>query len=387
MEIDVVFKKTFHCRLIATELYLYWEKSSKTFIFPFEDIIGSKQKLDKLHLMVFNRVKDKLKIYKIHPIFPEDLISLSLFINSHIFINEKSFALFLNPISGKKQGPSIFNKILSKILDFSRIPFKVFEITSASFFSDFNTEQLSSFSHILVLGGDGTMQELLTELYKKDNLQNFIFGIIPVGSQNALSCELTGKSMNSALLSVVHGKVKKFDLMKVVLDGRLFVCTTAVSWGLVSDISERAQKYRILGPFRYVLTSVLRLCAPWRSFDCEFFTGNQRNAGQFLTVTIGNHRAQNFYGNEIVFPHGKFDDGFIDIQIVKFVGKIETARLMAAMSRFGSHVSRECVSYQKGKKFEMKTRNHEVFNLDGEIRYGKEVTVEILPSYIKFLTI
>lgn len=387
MEAYITTSSNQPCKLIVTDLYLFWQKPQKKLIFPYEDIIGSQVIQSSLSILAFNRLSNKLKTYDLTPSNPSDLFPLHSLIQSHTIPSQRSLAIFINPISGKKQGPKLFNNHLCKILSYSQTPHKIFNITSPNYFESFNPSELSPFTHIIILGGDGTMQELLTLLYKSGLIHNFVFGILPVGSQNALSCELTGKNLNSALVAVVKGKHSKYDLMKVTLDGEVFICTTAVCWGLVSDIAEQAQRFRAMGPLRYVFTSVLRIFASWKSFRANLRFEQENKDGEFLTILVGNHRTQNFYGNEIVFPFGKFDDGKIDLQVVDYVGRVGTVKLMAGMSNFGSHVKQDCVRYCKTGKVEIVQENHRVFNLDGEMKYGKHLVVEVLPSFIQFLTI
>lgn len=387
MELSICLKNGLISTCLISMTSISWQSANSCLVFSFEDILSYRVSEISAVFLAFNRIKDKFKKYELRPENKSDLVKINELLLTKFTKDLRNYAIFLNPISGKKSGEKVFEESLKPLLDFCQSQYQVFRIMSSEYFCSFHCEDLIGFTHLIVLGGDGTMQELLTLVYQNDMLNDFAYGILPVGSQNALSCELSGKSLNSALLSVFKGNPQPCDLLKVSLDHRTYICTTAVSWGLVSDITDQAQHYRSFGPFRYFFTSFLRIFKPWFPFACDLKTLNWSKTDAYLTVLLGNHSAHSFYGNEVVFPYGNITDGFIDLQIVQFANRFETIQLFADMAKNGLHVKHKIVNYTKEKRVELVPHEHTAFNLDGEIKYGRHLIVEIMPKSVSFLRI
>ena len=87
------------------------------------------------------------------------------------------------------------------------------------------------YTDIVCLGGDGTMLQAISAVfsYQSTLIETVNFGILPVGSRNALSCELNGKNLSKAIFNLVKGISFKGDGMKVTLNNQTLIATTAVT--------------------------------------------------------------------------------------------------------------------------------------------------------------
>ena len=180
--------------------------------------------------MVFNRQKDKFKVYRLKHTSAQAAEELVDKINSIVGVKNRNYAVFINPISGNGKSQKVFDDFVEYVLEYSQANYSVFEITDVRFFERLNLDEILEFTNIIVLGGDGTMHLLLTALKKKENLiQKFEFSIIPTGSSNVLAVELYGKSINTALLSIVKGTSSLCDLIKVTLEEKEMLATSSVS--------------------------------------------------------------------------------------------------------------------------------------------------------------
>ncbi|OMJ67891.1 hypothetical protein SteCoe_34829 [Stentor coeruleus] len=375
--------------LLLTDTYIAWDSNTRYLSFPWIDVIGSKLSSIPLHfsILIFHREKDKFKVYQLKQ-KTQDLVQEIIDTITKKTSQQRSFALFLNPISGNKTSKKVYKNWISKILDYSGCYHKLYELNERNYFENFDLQELGEYTDIICVGGDGTMQELLTKIYVSHfDLGKWNFGIIPTGSQNALSCELNGRSLTGALLSMVKGKSQFCDIMKVYLDNNVLLATTAVAWGLVSDISELAQNYRALGALRYEFTSFIRIFKEWKRYLAEVQSDGITTSSEYLCVMVGNNCAKSLKGSEMVFPKGNIRDGYLDLEIIDAVGRIETIQIFNKMRNNGQHLDSKKVSYKKTKGVTISAINHNVFNIDGEIFYGKKVTIEILPEFIRFLMI
>lgn len=376
-------------KIMVNEDYITWNSRKKRLTFPWEDVIGSKIGLSQKYFtaMVFYRNKDKFKVFRFKHSTHLAALALVEKIGKVLEDSSKKIAVFLNPISGNGKSLEVYNGVISNLLDYCRCPYKVFEISSAEYLNQFDMQELLDFNQIVCVGGDGTMHQLLSALSNSQNLSNFSFCIIPTGSQNALSCELYGKSLNSALLSIVKGKKRTCGLLKVTLeDGRNLIATTAVSWGLVSEITEEAQRYRIFGPLRYDITSFFKVFQTWKRYSCEITTEEKSVKGEYICVLVGKNKAQSTVaGDLMVFPKADICDEFLDIQTFDYSGKWKTVKVFNNMRKGGLHIKSKKVHYWKDQSVNIAANNHFVFNIDGEIYHTPSVQIQVLINSITYL--
>ena len=376
-------------KITITESYISWNSHRKRLQFPWVDIIGSLIGLSQkcFTILAFNRTKDKFKIHRFQHGTHASALEIVANINKFVATPNKKVAVFLNPISGKGKSLKLYTSLMSNILNYSGCEYKLFEISSAEYFDSFNVEEILDFNEIVCAGGDGTIHLLLTCLNKTGNLiSKFDFSIIPTGSQNALACELNGSSINSALLSMIKGKARLCGAMKVELENNTeLIATTAVSWGLVSDISNTAQNYRIFGPWRYEITSFCKVFQTWKKYSCEITTQDSKIQGDYMCVLVGKHTTKSSIGGEIVFPKANICDGFIDLETFDPAGRLKTIKVFNSMKNGGEHIKSKKVNYRKEKFVTIAANSHFVFNIDGEIYHTASVRVHVLENYINYL--
>src|SRR5690349_14877086 len=108
------------------------------------------------------------------------------------------------------------------------------------------TQNIKEFTDMVCLGGDGTIHLLISSMNKHypGSINSFKFGVLPTGSRNALACELNSKFVKIGILNIIKGNSFKADLMKIKLEFDEVLATTAVCWGIVSDLCNEAQHYR-----------------------------------------------------------------------------------------------------------------------------------------------
>lgn len=122
------------------------------------------------------------------------------FTNLSPIAKSRNVAVLVNPIAGKRKSRSIFRTILRPMLNKCKIPFEVFETTSAIFVeewvNDISTDPIK-YSEVFLVGGDGLFSQYLNAVAihpQAERLLKLPIGILPGGSQNAISCDLGCKN-------------------------------------------------------------------------------------------------------------------------------------------------------------------------------------------------
>lgn len=222
---------------------------------------------------------------------------------------------------------------------------------------------------IVAVGGDGTINEIASELVGK----NAILGIIPNGSGNGLARHLGIPLKKEPALDLLNsGKVKKIDSGKV--NNRFFFCTCGT--GFDARIGKKFDKLTGRGFLNYVKT-VIREFANYQPKKYKIRIDGKKIKKRAFLVTIAN--AGQYGNNAYIAPGAKIDDGLLDICIFRpfpgFKSVILGLRLFSRTidkSKYLDVYQGRQVIIQRTKKISM--------HLDGEpVKMKNHVKVSIAP--------
>uniref|UniRef100_A0A8D0CGR7 Acylglycerol kinase, mitochondrial n=1 Tax=Salvator merianae TaxID=96440 RepID=A0A8D0CGR7_SALMN len=171
----------------------------------------------------------------------------------------KKATVFLNPAACKGKARNLFEKNAAPILHLSGLDITVVK-TDYEGEAKKLLEQMENTDMIIIAGGDGTVQEVITGLLRRADEAAFSkipIGFIPLGKTNALSYTLYPESVNQvqritdATLSILKGETIPLDvlLIKGNRDQPVFA-VTSLRWGSYRDAEAKAIKYWYLGPLK-----------------------------------------------------------------------------------------------------------------------------------------
>lgn len=250
--------------ITLTRYAISWENSKKGLVFEISKVTGAKPSLTdptSISIQVFNPTTKKFKIYNFWFLTIELAIHWFQLIRKFArdSLDNRHIAIILNPISGNKSGRKAWQNKFQPALSYSGIRYSLFETTNSDYVENWvKSRDISAFSDIVCIGGDGTLHQLITAInkYHKAALDIISFGILPTGSRNALACEIGSRRTTEGIMNIIKAKTFKADIMQVRLESDVLLATCAISWGIVSDICEEAQHYRFLGAFRYTAVGI-----------------------------------------------------------------------------------------------------------------------------------
>ncbi|KAG8012460.1 Acylglycerol kinase [Nibea albiflora] len=126
---------------------------------------------------------------------------------------------------------------------------------------------------LIVAGGDGTLQEVITGLLRRpdqDKLSNIPIGFIPLGSHNSLSPSLhllsdnKVKDITSATLSILKGDTVPLDVLQIKGEKEQPVfALMGLRWGAFRDVAATISKYWYLGPLKTNAAHWFRTLREW----------------------------------------------------------------------------------------------------------------------------
>ena len=186
----------------------------------------------------------------------------------------------------------------------------------------------SSIENIVVVGGDGTLHEVIQEL----DLERHRLGIIPWGTGNDFAFALGWpRELNACVERIAAGSERRVDLGAYEIDypgghlaGRFH---NSVGFGfeaLVNAESHRVQHLK--GPAVYVW-AFLKALPQYRSYRVDLEFDSVRHVGDVLLFAIGNGRRVG--GAFHFFPEASLDDGMLNLL---FTDRIPPFRIPAVFS-------------------------------------------------------
>lgn len=167
---------------------------------------------------------------------------------------------------------------------------------------------------VVCSGGDGTLDEVVTGMMKRDKEKRIPIGYIPTGTTNDFASSLhISRDILEAADTTVHGKKFACDVGRFNKD--IFVYVAA--FGLFTDVPYQTdQKLKnALGHAAYVLEGVKRL-SNIPSYHIKVTSGDMVIEDEFMIGMITNSRSvAGFRG--IMGKDVRFDDGEFEVMLIK----------------------------------------------------------------------
>lgn len=171
----------------------------------------------------------------------------------------KKATVFLNPAACKGKARTLFEKNAAPILHLSGMDVTVVK-TDYEGQAKKLLELMESTDMIIVAGGDGTLQEVITGLLRRADEATFSkipIGFIPLGQTSTLSQTLFAESGNKvqhiteATLAIVKGETVPLDVLQIKGEKEQPVfAVTGLRWGSFRDAGAKVSKYWYLGPLK-----------------------------------------------------------------------------------------------------------------------------------------
>ena len=293
------------------------------------------------------------------------------------------FLIIINPNSGKRKSVSVFEKILKPSLERNSINYKS-KITTYSGHAEqiIKSIDLLNFNAILVLGGDGTMHEVINGLLKREDGINLPIGNIPTGSGNSLLYDLGKFDIKDTINIILKNKIRKIDILELSTLNKKIYSMNLIGWGMGNDIGLRAEKMRWLGPMRYNVASLIEILK-YKGRQATIKIDSIKYDDSYALITICNtiHVGKGMK----MAPNASLNDKKMDIIMIKDnFSKFELLKLFPQLFS-GNHIKNKKVIYIQAETFSLKTLKTDILNIDGEIKGETPINIKVIPECIKLL--
>lgn len=303
------------------------------------------------------------------------------------------YHFIINPASSTGNGLRIWNRLkeILKEQDIEYTSYLTDGIGSASQIAAGLTEQGCQ-GTIVVLGGDGTMNEVLTGI--KD-YEGITLGYIPTGSSNDLARDLGIPSDPvSALSLVLHPQ--KYQLSDVGIlqtsNGEEYKFGVSMGIGYDAAICHEALHSKIkkklnqwhLGKLTYLIIALKQLIRT-KSHDCELILDDEKRIPlhNYIFVTVMIHKYEG--GGFMFCPEADCSDGYLDVCLACNVNKFRILRILPTAFK-GKHTKYNGIQTLKAKKIRIVTTEKAPVHTDGESAgHQTEITMSIAPKQVRLI--
>lgn len=243
-----------------------------------------------------------------------------------------------------------------------------------------NDKYGSEIDILFILGGDGTVNELINGVMQHD--LHLPVGIIPGGTFNdftkTLNLDPNFKNASSQLLSA---QVGSYDVMKV---NDTYVLNF-VGLGLIVQNAENVQEGSkdVFGKLSYIGSTVKTLMNPSK-FDFELNIDGRKETGNTSMLLIAN--GPNIGGGRVPLTDlspqdGKVDTFIFDDQSFSILNDIFKKR-----DSMNWNEITEGIDHIPGQHITLSTEPNMKVDIDGEISLETPIEIEVLPKAIQLLT-
>lgn len=292
-------------------------------------------------------------------------------------MGERKIFVIWNPYSGgNSQKLSVK---LSETLHDLNIEHHLFDTSESKSAMKTVSEHLdASFTDLIIIGGDGTINESINGL-------NFDIpvGIVPAGTGDDFIKNVSiGKKAKDYIQTAIHGQIIRIDLGQC--NDRKFVNGVGIGFDgqIVEDMI--AKRVPLLKGHAAYYYHVLRILGGYRERTFQYSLDGDDQEKELILLTVGN--GTTFGGGFKLMPEAKIDDGFLEICEI---GKVSGLRRFLNIGKLsnGTHGAMKEVKFHRVKEVSIEANEMLFAHIDGE-RMGKPpFTIRILPMVLQLRVI
>ena len=295
--------------------------------------------------------------------------------------NKEKWVFIVNPTAGGGYGkviiPELEQQLSARVMDW-----EIIQTERHGHATELSEQYLErGFTHIIAVGGDGTMNEVSKPLINKPNITT---GIIPAGTGNDF-IQILGfpdRFAEEHWDTFFQQNINPMDAGLV--NGMHFLN----GMGLGFDAQVAAENYVEPGKVaggngkgKYIW-HILKTLLFYR--ECRVVItsrGNHKETDCFIN-TISNGRR--FAGSFLLTPEAIADDGLLDVCMIKKLNLLQRLKILSMVPK-GTHTKDEKVDYYQTEKLNIEFGKKVPFHVDGELYFDTSFEVSLMPSALNII--
>jgi len=276
----------------------------------------------------------------------------------------------VNPVAGRGKG----RRLISVIESFFASHGKAVEISE-----EFVAEKALKSQGIICVGGDGTLQEVVSGMLTDQDKCEIPLCVIPCGSGNDWQRSMNvNKTPEACLQALIDGKSRAIDAIRANKSTNINIANL----GLDVEIVKHAQPLKkLFGTKSYTIAAIISIMRHKNKPLTLYIDGEQYASGNFTLVAICN--GQYYGGGMRIAPSAVIDDGKITLCIISALSRLQCLTLFPLVL-LERHTQLKAIKYIDCQKVTIIPKNQQSLSLDGNIYEPEDIlNFEILPSAIQ----
>ncbi|WP_257299676.1 diacylglycerol kinase family protein [Haloarchaeobius sp. FL176] len=235
-------------------------------------------------------------------------------------------------------------------------------------------------SELAVVGGDGTVNEVLRGLTAADHLGDVTLSVVPAGTANILARQIGVAGIEQGVETADTGDVRTIDVG--MADGQPFVVSCIAGFPAEASVAASSDLKARFGTLAFLVTGAQEaLEFEPLNIDVEVTTddGDERWSGEALCVLVGNARKFVEQGGQADLEDGLFDVAVVEqMPTSNLVAEAVQHRLLGSGSENVTHfqADRVAVSDTDGEPI--------TFSRDGELSEHEHLALDVSAGALDF---
>jgi diacylglycerol kinase (ATP) len=309
-------------------------------------------------------------------------------------IQENRWLVIVNPNAGKRKGEKDWPEI-SALLNEAGFNY-IHEFTEHRDHARTMTEKyiMQGFRKIIVVGGDGTMNEVVNGVFRQDRFptNEIILGMIMVGTGNDWGRMFCIKeNYKKAVKTIKKQRLFVQDAGLVTYHDdegeikRYFINSAGIGYdALVVMLTNRAKDLGKGGPLSYLVNLVKGMFQYHHAYLGIEVDGQPVYKGRVFSISTGICKYSG--GGMMQLPFAVPDDGLLDVTMFKNVTKLTVIRHIKKLySGKFTHLSFVQTHQGKTVKIHSLTQSRVFLETDGESLGYTPILIEIVPKSLKII--
>jgi diacylglycerol kinase (ATP) len=238
---------------------------------------------------------------------------------------------------------------------------------------------------LVVVGGDGTVNEVVNGLGRAGFPKDVVLAVLPMGTGNDLAATLAiPDDFEEAEEAIRKNRVRTLDVARISSEGveeRFFINVASGGYGAeTSSLADEEMKNR-WGKLAYFRAS-LEKAREFEVREVRVTLDGEERMLRAVNVAVGNCRYAG--GGWLAAPKANPEDGLLDLVVIEDIGLKEALALAPAALARSDYLGKEGIFSARAKKIRVETRPGGLeFTADGELIGDEPAEFEVIPHTLK----
>jgi diacylglycerol kinase (ATP) len=240
---------------------------------------------------------------------------------------------------------------------------------------------------LIVIGGDGTINEVINGLGRAGFPDDVTLAVLPTGTGNDLAATLAiPEDPEEAEAVIRQYRVRTLDVARVRSEGvgeRFFINVASGGFGAETSLIADEELKSRWGKLSYLRAS-LEVARNFDVREVKLTIDDEERVVRAVNMAIGNCRYAG--GGWLASPKANPEDGFLDVVVIEDVGLKETLALAPTALAKSDYLGKEGVFSTRASKVRVETSPGGLeFTVDGELIGDEPVEFEVIPHALKVI--